>query len=413
MHDVNQDKKTGRRAATGVGIMFASNGALFAAILPWYPLITHELQLSAAQFGLIVASFAVGAIVSSALPARLIARFGPVRVSITATVVLALAMITAGSSTTGWMFAAALFAAGFSDTIADVAQNVAGVRVQDAMRRPILSSMHAFWILGGVASGIISTAAAAAGIDRRLQLTIMAALCVALVALGASMSAQLARNPHYSASEVADNAPRHQRWGRVALLSLPLVVIAICGVMVEDIANNWAAIAGVQLGGLSPEIAGLAFTIVIGSQCIGRFTGDLLIHRWGQVRVARIGGIMIALGGLILVFSSGDVGALGFALAIIGYGSATLVPSAFSAAAKLPGVSDGAGVTIVSWLMRVGFLVTSPIVGGITEAAGLRWGLSILMIIGAATVLLAGALRVRPVRPRTAAVTQTAGQKTL
>src|SRR5690349_16737891 len=93
VQDVNLDKKTGRRAAAGVGIMFASNGALFAAILPWYPLITRELQLGPAQFGLIDASFAVGAIASSALPARLISRFGPVRVSIVATAVLGLAVI--------------------------------------------------------------------------------------------------------------------------------------------------------------------------------------------------------------------------------------------------------------------------------------------------------------------------------
>lgn len=56
-------------------------------------------------------------------------------------------------------------------------------------------------------------------------------------------------------------------------------------------------------------------------------------------------------------------------------------------------MSEGAGVTIVSWLMRVGFLITSPIIGGITDLVDLRWGLALLVVVGVATVLLSGALR--------------------
>lgn len=398
------DKKTGRRGITGVGIMFASNGAIFAALLPWYPTIATRLNLSAVEFGFMVASFAVGAIVSSALPARLIARYGPVKVSIVGTVLLALAIIAAPWATTGWMFAACLFFAGFFDAIVDVAQNVAGIRVQDVVGRSILSSMHAFWSLGGVASGAISTAAAAAGVDMRLQLAIMGVAGATLVIVGALMTASLSANPAPAAAPAATTGSRSQRWGRVTLLALPLVIIAICGTMVEDIANNWAAMAGMQLVGLPAQVAGLAFTVVIGAQCIGRFTGDLLIERWGRANVARLGGAMIALGGLVLVLNQADIGALFFGLAAMGYGSATLVPSAFSAAAKLPGISEGAGVTIISWLMRLGFLFTSPLIGTITDTAGLRWGLGTLIIIGITTVTLAGALRPRPTSTETEVV---------
>src|SRR5690606_40922134 len=66
-------------------------------------------------------------------------------------------------------------------------------------------------------------------------------------------------------------------------------------------------------------------------------------------RVAGAGGGLIAVGGvLVLVGGAVSFPVLllgGFALA--GFGCATLVPSAFAAAAALPGVSDGAGVTLV------------------------------------------------------------------
>lgn len=380
------------RAVSGAGLMFASNGAIFAALLPWYPLVADRLELTPIQFGFIVASYAAGAIASSAVPAPLIARFGPVRVAVVGTVPLALAIASAGWATAGWMFALCLFLAGFCDAVVDVAQNVAGIRVQDAVRRPVLSSMHALWSLGGVAGGVLATAAAASGVDIRVFLAVAGLLCIGLVATGGRMIGGFAQEPPRTAT--ADGHPAvGAPWRIVARAVLPLVVIAICGAMVEDVANNWAAMAGVEIGGLIPQVAGIAYTVVIGSQCIGRFTGDLLIHRFGRVPVARLGGASIAIGAILVVTTVDHPATLLLGLVLAGYGSATLIPSVLGAAAKLPGVSEGAGVTLVSWLMRVGFLLTSPVIGSITGIAGLRWGLGILILVGTVTVFLAGALR--------------------
>lgn len=381
----------GRRASAGVGLMFSSNGAAFAALLPWYPLVADRLQLGPAEFGFVVASFAGGAIVSSALPAPLIARFGPVGVSIVGTALLAASVASAPWAGAGWAFALFLFLAGFFDAIVDVAQNVAGIRVQDAVGRPILSSMHALWSLGGVAGGALSTAAAAAGVDMRPALAAAGAVAVCLVSVGALMTRPLADRAPASLSTTRAPGAAGARRGRVLLLALPLVVVAICGTMVEDVANNWAALSAVELGGLPVGVAGLAFTTVIGSQCVGRFSGDLMIQRWGAAAVGRLGGILIAAGGLALVTTAWPW-LLFVGLALAGFGSATLVPSALGAAARLPGVSEGAGVTVVSWLMRIGFLVTSPLVGGIADGVGLRWALGLLVVIGAAAWLLGGAL---------------------
>ncbi|RIJ55084.1 MFS transporter, partial [Clavibacter phaseoli] len=161
-----------RRATAGVGLAFASNGAIFASLLPWYPLLSERLDLGAAQFGLIVACFAVGSIASSALPAPLIARFGAVPVAVVGTALVGVAVAAAAWAAAGWMLALALLAAGFLDAVVDVAQNVAGIRVQDAAGRSILSSMHALWSLGAVAGGGVATLAAAAGADVRLHLAL-------------------------------------------------------------------------------------------------------------------------------------------------------------------------------------------------------------------------------------------------
>lgn len=83
---------------------------------------------------------------------------------------------------------------------------------------------------------------------------------------------------------------------------------------------------------------------------------------------------------------------------MMGYGSATLVPGALGAAAHLPGVGRAGGVTLVNWIMRIGFLGTSPLVGVIAGLGNLRWGLSVLIVIGAVTMVFAGRLGGRPLR---------------
>jgi hypothetical protein len=83
----------------------------------------------------------------------------------------------------------------------------------------------------------------------------------------------------------------------------------------------------------------------------------------------------------------------GFAAA--GFGSATLVPGAMHAADELPGLRPGTGLTVLTWLMRVGFLGSPILVGAIADAASLRAGLLTVPAAGLIAVLLAGALSPR------------------
>ena len=81
---------------------------------------------------------------------------------------------------------------------------------------------------------------------------------------------------------------------------------------------------------------------------------------------------------------------LGFAVA--GFGVATLVPAAMHEADELPGLRAGTGVTVVSWLMRLGFLLSPPLVGLIADNAGLRVGLAVVPFAGILAFALAGVL---------------------
>ena len=97
--------------------------------------------------------------------------------------------------------------------------------------------------------------------------------------------------------------------------------------------------------------------------------------------------------GLALAFPSVPGTILGFAA--VGFGIATLVPAAMHEADELPGLRAGTGLTIVSWLMRLGFLASPPLVGMVADAVGLRYGLLVVPVAGLLVVLLAGVLQNR------------------
>ncbi len=98
--------------------------------------------------------------------------------------------------------------------------------------------------------------------------------------------------------------------------------------------------------------------------------------------------------GLALTFPSVGTALAGFALA--GLGTATLVPAAMHTADELPGLPPGAGLTIVSWVPRVGFLASPPLVGLVADHSSRRVGLLSVVIAGVATLVLGRVLLNRP-----------------
>ena len=124
-----------------------------------------------------------------------------------------------------------------------------------------------------------------------------------------------------------------------------LGVLAACGAFVEDAGASWSALylRNDLLAGAA--VAGLGFVALQTAMTIGRLTGDRVVDRFGQRRVARAGGALTAAGmGFALAVPSIPTTLIGFALA--GLGVATLVPAVYHAADELPGLPRGLGLAV-------------------------------------------------------------------
>ena len=401
-----RSEPTPSRARLGVSAMFFTNGVIFSALLPRYPEIKDTFELSNSAFGLLVVAFPVGAALGALFAGRAIRALSAPTVTALGTLLVALALTAAGFSPVVWLFAGALVLAGALDAIVDAAQNVQGVLVEQWRERSVINSLHALWSIGAATGGLIGAAAVAVDLSIGLQMAINGALWSVVAAVSSYLSVvpdevrARIRSDSAQESSVAVGSPgaRRHAWRLLA----PLVVLAFCGTLIEDVANNWVVLFLAREAGAPAAVAGLGLTVVLGAQFVGRLLGDPMTDRWGREAVARSGGVIIAVGALLAMFSPAyPVAVLGFALT--GLGCATLVPAAFAAAGRVPGLPEGTGIAVIGWLMRLGFLVTSPAIGRLSDATSLSTAMVIPVAAGLLAALVASVVgRHAAARPRTA-----------
>jgi len=383
-----------RNARVAVGACFFINAVFYANIVPRLPEVKADLGLSNSSLGAALAAMPLGALLAALSSAALMRRFGSARVATVGLVLLGLTAWTVSLAPNWPALAAAFLVAGALDAVVDVAQNAHGLRVQRLYRRSILNAFHGFWSIGAVAGGLIGSAAAGLAVPLEVHLGVVAVVfgTVAMVASRALLPGpdDADREPAPETDAAAGRAVNP--WRAAALPLAALGLLGVFGAFVEDAGASWSALYLRNELAAGAAAAGLGFVALQSAMTVGRLTGDRVVDRFGQRRVAQVGGVLIAGGmGGALAFPSITTTLIGFALA--GLGVATLIPAVYHAADELPGLSSGSGLTVINWLLRVGFLLSPPLIGVLADAASLRVALLTVVLAGVGIVVFGSALR--------------------
>jgi MFS family permease len=382
------------RARLGVTLLFVTNGLIWSNLAPRYPEIRRGLGLSYAQFGTAVMFGAVGAMVVGLTAAAVIRRYRSSRVAVVSMILMAVFALLASLAPNGILFAAALFGVGAIDSIADVAQNSHGLRVQRELKRSIINAFHAMWSIGAVLGGLMGAAAAGLHIPVPIHFAGVAVIVAIVNVVGYRMLLP-GNDPVPQATAASGGGGLKAVAVRVWLILGALAVVAIAGGWVEDAGGTWSASYLKDELGAGPTIAALGFVALMTMQTIGRLIGDRMVDRFGQRTVARAGGVLVVIGmGPALLWPSIPLTIVGFGLA--GLGVATTIPAAMHEADELPGFRVGTGLTILSWTLRLGFLLSPVLVGLIADAYSLRVGLTLMIVAGVVIAVFSQALSQRP-----------------
>jgi predicted MFS family arabinose efflux permease len=367
------DGLTPRWATAGV---FFVNGMGIGTLLPHLPYLREELQISKGVLGLCLLAMTVGALIAMPLTGQLLERRPSRSVLRAAVVVYPIVLAFPLLARSPELLAAILFFYGFANGTFDVSQNAHGAALERETGRPIMSSLHAGWSLGGVAGAGGAALAAAAGVDPRVYVACAAAL---LLVLGVALAARVGD------ARVTGEGGGGFVWPSRGVLLLGALCILV--MVTEGAMNDWSAIYLREDLGAGADVAAAGFAIFSAGMAVGRIVGDAAVRRLGFELVLRGGMALaaVALGGLLL---GGAVPPALAGLALVGLGVSNGVPLLFSAAGRT--ASPGPAIAAVSTMGYVAFLGGPPFLGFLADAVGLPTALATICAAAFVVVVLGG-----------------------
>lgn len=346
------------RHRVAVSIMFLMNGLLVGGWAPAIPVFKDNHALAESQLGLMILLIGIGSLLTMPVTGAIIARRGSTGILKIAAAACVFLLPLALFAPTLWLAGIALLMFGGGLGSMDVAMNANAARVEGVHGKPIMSSCHGFWSLGAlIGSGVGGTLLGFFGLGTQ-------ALAIAAMMLVGTVLAA----PRLMADEV-----ERGEGIEIPKLALPrtltiylVALIAFAGFTAEGTVLDWAALFLREDRAVPEWMAGYAFAAFAGTMALVRFVGDPVRTRLGDLRTMQVSAALAFVGFLTAGLMPSLPGTiLGFAIA--GLGLANVVPIAFAAADRVPGIPRGIGISIATFCGYAGILVAPPLIGFVAE----------------------------------------------
>ncbi len=367
------EPQSARAARWATVVVFATQGLLFASWTAHIPLVKAALHMGDADLGMALFGAPIGSLAAMLATGWLLPRLGSRRM---------VQLCLLGYCATGWtvglansqltLFAALVLWGAFQGSL-DVSMNAQAVFVERQMGKPIMSGFHATWSLGAFVGVAIGAVAVAVGIPLAIQLVGLGVAVAASAGLATRVMVQ--DPPHHEDGPAATGL---RAWLHPVVLALGAIVLA--GMLCEGAVADWSAVYLHESLGAAPSFAALAYAAYSAVMVAQRLAGDRLLARFAPRTILPILAA-IATAGMVAALVVGNplVSLVGFAA--LGLGVALVIPAAFTAAGRLPGIHAGAAVAAVSAIGWLGFVAGPPLIGHIAEAVTLPVALGLLPLM--------------------------------
>ena len=379
-------------ARRAVAVLFLVNALLTGTWVSRIPGIQAELGLSHSSLGLALFGLAFGALVAMPLAGWCASRYGSRRVCRVTALGCCLTLPLVALAPNAVWLGVTLFCFGGLHGAMDVAMNAQAVDVEAGYGRPIMSSFHALWSVGGFVGAAIGGVIASWRVAPLIHFAGTVLILAVLTVIVAYPRLLFRPRPPERAADAANSRPR--KFIRPPLTLVGLGAVAFCVMLCEGAMADWSGIFLREVAGADEGFAPMGYAAFSVTMAAARFCGDWLSTRLGPVSLVRLGSMVAAVGlSVAVIFVHPAASAVGFAA--VGAGLATIIPQVFSAAGRTPGVEAGPALATVTTLGYSGFLAGPPVIGFAAEWLGLRSALGIVVAICFVAAALAQCLRTR------------------
>ena len=356
-----------RNATRATMAQFFVNGATFATWGILIPSVKDRFALSDAVLSL--------ALLTMGQSGKWIARVGSARALRQAGMLYAATLLLIPLAPQFWMLVALLLVFGSAMAAFDVAMSVQAALVEGGRSRPIMSTLHAMFSIGGIAGSALG---ALPGLSPLAHAALVAAV---------TLSVALSIGPFALPDDVHDETTSTPGTDKSARrMVLVLGVISFLALMCEGGMYDWAAVYMRDIAQSPAAWVSYSYAAFSTGMAAGRLTGDRIRARIGGLRTLLWSGVAGA-AGIALAAALPTPLATMAGLLLAGLGIANLMPIFFLAAARVPGMPAAESIAAVARFAYVGMLLGPVCIGGVAEHLGLR-----VSFVGVALVMMVVAL---------------------
>jgi predicted MFS family arabinose efflux permease len=362
-----------KRSQTATQAIFLICGLGISSWAIMVPFAKDRLSLNDGDLGLMLLLLGAGAICMMPLTGILISRFGSRIIIMIAAIVVAFTLPLLLWMDTVISLGLILFIFGSAIGTIDVAMNAHGVQVQNIIGKPIMSSLHGLFSVGGLLGSL------GLGFLIKLGLSpVVAAITIStmlLLIVGTQYRSLLTVSDeketinHFHSEKKTDDKPGGKLpWLKGSVIYLGLMCFAVF--LSEGAMLDWSAIFLKENRGVNLAFAGIGYAAFSVAMATMRLLGDKIVARLSSKKVVVYGSLTAATGLFMVVLTPWLFSAmLGFVL--LGIGAANIVPVFFSEAGRLKNISSTAAIAAISTFGYSGQLAGPATLGFIAHHTSL------------------------------------------
>ena len=367
-----------KRVRLAVSLFYFGQGVAFASWASRIPDLKSTLHLSDAALGSILLALPLGQLLTMPISGRLTAIYGSRRMLTIGAPLYALALTFLGLATAGWHLAAFLFLFGISGNICNIALNTQGVAGETYYGKPIMTSFHGAWSIGGFSGALIGL------LMLNLHLSPYLHFCIIAILAWVNISV----NYRYLLGGQKSNTNNKPKlFTKPQGVLVQLGIIGFCSMATEGAMFDWSGVYFKDIVKAPAALVILGYTSFMIMMATGRFLGDKVIAKYGRKRSLQVSGVIISIGmftSVIFPFLVPSV--IGFML--VGIGVSGIVPMVYSIAGTNTKVSPGIALAMVSGVSYFGFLMGPPLIGYISALSSLRYSYAVIGCFGLLITLI-------------------------
>ena len=392
----------GRSAQIAIVTAFFTQGVLTTTQIPRIPELIDQIGVNFSGWGLIIGLSGLGSLLGLTVANRFINRFGAKRVILYGSVISSLMIMTLGLATDPFIFFVLQASMSFSMSCFNIALNAQSVVLQKALNRTIIGRFHAAWSIGATISAAVS-GVLASFMPLWLHLILVPSLAiVAFLLVGRNLLTDAEGEAVESKKDIK-RIPFFKSPPQVWLLAVGL----FAGVFPELVMMDWSAVFAKTELGLNASLGAVPYAVFTGAMIVGRLLIGPMTKRWHISDLSKWGGILGAvafgLGVLLGPLLADQDKYLALAVtaglwAIFGLGLAPMVPSFFSAAGYVKGLSTAqvlARMSLVNSLVIIGAKIA---MGALAQGVGLHIAFILPLVLLVVAGVIAGMVAKRSKR---------------